>query len=182
MINFLRKYIHDHRRLKRCFYIIRRDVFDVLMNTCGDNQARLLVERFGFGNDKKLWDQGITDTYRIHRFALSPETPQVVHAFYDGDHIVVQGSRYSDDKAEPHLTTQIQFWGQVKGVLTPISDHYANKENWYFGVNLNEATTLDQLDVIDHSTENQNIDKVRIRYRNRSLMWSEWSTLVDIDG
>ena len=83
------------------------------------------------------------------------------------------GSAFSDPDQDGHQATQWQISNHCIDFSSPINDTWVQHENWYKGVNTLKNDNL--LDVNIYNLIPNSSYCWRVRYRDKSLGWSEWS-------
>lgn len=136
----------------------------------------MVFKRYGFGDDKNKRDTGLQDVYKIYRYAPRPTKPFVTQVSLDSyaeiKSLQLKTSPYLKIFGLYHLSTQVQI-SSAPDFKTLKYDRIYNNENWYFGQNQVTEKSLEGF-TIKADLEPKG-SYLRVRYRNSSLLWSEWS-------
>ena len=135
-----------------------------------DDDPSIEVVRYGFGDKHEFRDTGVIDRFKIYRNSPPPEKPSIVEA--NLDRRLLKATLY--ENREAHLTTQVKVTYLSKRGKQNQEVFTYNRENIFNGKDNNTTKDLTLLplnlrsDKAGHST-------VQVRYRNESMVWSEWS-------
>ena len=152
----------------------------VLVEVEAGNDPQFLLTRVSHGSyENGLVNNEIRDTIRVRKNNIKPDKPTGLFPYQDAllspDCIVFLGSNFSDDDN--------QYQGAVHWqVATDASfnalvyDDWFQHENWYYDVDLEAGNSLTEREI---SILQENSGYYwRVRYRDRSLGWSEWSDAI----
>ena len=152
----------------------------VLVEVEAGNDPQFLLTRVSHGSyENGLVNNEIRDTIRVRKNNIIPDKPTGLFPYQDAllspDCIVFLGSNFSDDDN--------QYQGAVHWqVATDASfnalvyDDWFQHENWYYDVDLEAGNSLTERE-INILQENSSY-YWRVRYRDLSLGWSEWSDAI----
>ena len=132
----------------------------------------LEIIRYGFGDENDLQDKGINDRYKINRYSNRPEKPSIIHSILDKDILTIHGTPYEGD--ETHLSTEVKLIKSTKRGRPQEESFYFHQHNIFNGKEHNKHKELTLVELPSKIGKNEDI-KIKIRYRNNSLVWSEWS-------
>ena len=152
----------------------------VLVEVEAGNDPQFLLTRVSHGSyENGLVNNEIRDTIRVRKNNIKPDKPTGLFPYQDAllspDCIVFLGSNFSDDDN--------QYQGAVHWqVATDASfnalvyDDWFQHENWYYDVDLEAGNSLTEREI---SILQENSSYYwRVRYRDLSLGWSEWSDAI----
>jgi acid phosphatase type 7 len=137
-----------------------------------EKNPSLEIKRYGFGSKKELLDTGIVDRFTIRKNSSQPEKPSISDIQSDKNQFQITTTPY--ENAEPHLTTQIKFLHSNKRGKSSEKYHIFNRNNIYAGVDHRLTDDLTKLPVKIDMGKKESVH-IQVRYRNDSLIWSEWS-------
>ena len=159
-------------------HIVSQDEYGfVLVEVEAGEQPRFVLKRISRGNVDFPLDNVLRDSFLIKRYNQSPAQPQGIFPAagmtVSPDCITELGaSPYSDPDGDLHGASQWQV-ATDSTFADPVIDHWRQFENWYKYVDLQAGDDLsdEQIEgLADNSTYFW-----RVRYRDRSLAWSQWS-------
>ena len=109
------------------------------------------------------------------RFFIGSNSPSS-SAFPD-DIILLSAESFSDDDGDEALAAHWIVYENCDFSSNPVINEFVNMENWYYNENSQESIDLTELPIYNLSGNSSYCWKVR--YRDTSLGWSEWSEPVD---
>ncbi len=136
------------------------------------------LTRISRGNENISRDNEIRDVITIKLFNNSPDIPIGTFPIGDGhnpDCIVLEASDFIDQDDDNHQSSHWQI-GNDCSFSEIIYDRWRNSENWYNNINTQAEDDLTD-EVSDVLLENSDYCW-RVRYRDESLGWSEWSNPI----
>lgn len=153
----------------------------VLIEVQAGNDPQFLLTRVSHGSyENGLVNNEIKDTIRVRMNNVKPDKPSglfpYVGAELSPDCIVFLGSNFSDDDNQYQGAVHWQVSTDV-GFTSLVYDDWFQHENWYYDVDLESGNSLTEKE-INVLQENSNY-YWRVRYRDRSLGWSEWSEIIN---
>jgi len=145
----------------------------------GDN-PQFLLSRLSHGSyEDGLLTNVLKDTVRIKFNNPSPTQPTGVFPgegeTVTPDCIIFLGSEFTDPEGDLHGATQWQIATDAAFSNTVYDEWYQN-ENWYFDVDLLAGNNMVDQEVL--GLQGNMTYHWRVRYRDRSLAWSEWSDAI----
>jgi hypothetical protein len=149
----------------------------VVVDVEAGEDPSFLLQRFSRGNEYTARDNELRDEVLIHRYDAAPVAPEAVWPAGDGiqsECFTLTGNAFSDPDKGLHGATQWQIALTCDDFETPIFDTWIQHENQYGGTDLQAGD-----DLTDHEVTNltANTDYCwRLRYRDRGLNWSAWSS------
>ena len=152
----------------------------VLLEVEAGSNPQFLLSRVSHGSyENGLVNNVITDTVRIKKYNNPPIKPTGIFpsngSLLNPKCIVFLGSSFIDPDADLQGASHWQI-SEDSLFNSLVLDEWVQHENWYFDQDL-----LSGNDMKDYEVKNLEENKTyywRLRYRDRSLFWSEWSDLV----
>ena len=135
------------------------------------------LKRFSQGNQYNLRDNEVTDSITVKRNNVNPVTPSAVFPVMetvDPSCLLLIGDLFNDPDGDIHMASEWQVSTNEVDFSAPIYESFRTHENWYFFVDTQEGDIL-----IDEQVSGlpQNSTLYwRVRYRDHSLGWSDWSS------
>jgi len=147
----------------------------VLVEVTGGADPTFRLQRLSRGNETLARDNELRDEIVIRTHNAPPATPSIemprgrVTRACD----TLLAGAFTDGDGDEHGATHWQVSTHCDGFESPVFERYRTHENWYGGVDLQEADDLtdEPLEGLDEST----YYCWRVRYRDRGLAWSAWS-------
>ncbi len=137
---------------------------------------RFTLKRISRGDDDTQLDNVLTDQFTIRMNNNPPDIPVPVYPIeieVSPDSVWLWGNTFSDPDNDLHGFSQWEVYTECSEVVSPIISIYESYENWYYDVNTQEGNSLinELITGLDGNMEYC----WRVRYRDKGLMWSEWS-------
>jgi hypothetical protein len=139
---------------------------------------QFFLKRISRGNENTPLDNVLRDSFLIKRYNTAPANP--IGTFPTEGLEVVPGcpleltaSPYSDPDGDLHGASQWQV-ASSPDFANPVVNVWRQHENWYNGTDMQAGDDLTNETVEGVLAENTTY-YWRVRYRDRSLGWSEWS-------
>jgi hypothetical protein len=149
--------------------------FVVVDVSAGDN-PQFTVKRISRGNENLFRDNTLRDRFTIRTFNDPPSTPNPTFPLGDNinpDTLWLWGSGYTDSDEDEHGYSHWQISNDCNDFTNPVKDIYESHVNWFYYQNTQEGNDLTKEMI---TGLNGYTDYCwRVRYRDRGLMWSEWS-------
>ena len=159
----------------------------VLMDVEAGADPAFRLRRISRGNDYIFRDNEIIDDIYIQRYNTSPETPIPLSpgpgsGVIPGDGVVLSASPYLDPDGHDHIESQWQVSLTSGDYNNPVVDQWRRFQNWYRTPAVDPGISIDT--VVDPDMTHTCLDVAlpgctsvywRVRYRDRSLGWSDWS-------
>ncbi len=143
--------------------------FVTLEITGGDDPSLELV-RLSRGDADGTLDNVETDRIRIRLHDQPPETPTSISA---SDTELV-ASAFADPDGDQHGASHWQVATHCDGFDTPVFDHWQQHEDRFGGEDLAAGVDLTRQSLSGLAADTEHC--WRVRYRDRGLNWSAWST------
>ena len=151
--------------------------FVVLSVDAGDD-PKFSLKRVSRGNEETYRDNEVRDEVTIRLNNASPQTP--IGTYPSGtinpDCVNLTGSTFVDEDGDLHGASQWQL-NTSCDFTDPDYDLYRTYQNWYNNVNTQVDDNL-QDEFVTGLQEYSNYCW-KVRYRDRSLKWSDWSNPVE---
>ncbi len=147
--------------------------------TAGD-EPKMTIKRISRGNETTFQDNTVTDSLTICRADAPVDSPTPffpIEVEIAPECVVLMANAYS---APDNTSQHGQSHWQVSTASTfaeLAAESWKNYENWYFAEDTQAGDDLTD-EVIDGLAENTSY-WWRVRYRDRQLNWSAWSTPVN---
>jgi len=134
------------------------------------------LRRIGRGDEHQVQDNELRDEVLVRRYNTAPETP--VGLWPAGDSVSPDCTRiaacpYLEADGDAHGASHWQVSTDCADFSSPALERFEQHENWYMGSDLQAGNALTDEELTDLSSESSFC--WRVRYRDRSLGWSEWS-------
>lgn len=162
------------------FSVSQDDYGFVMLEISDDNDPKVVVKRISRGDQDVILDNELTDSLTIRSSPSIVNTPEAIFPVNETvipECVVLEGNDFS---SPTFLALHGESHWQVSTDQNDFSDlaaeSWKNFENWYF----EEDTQLGD-DLRDEKILglNENTDYWwRVRYRDRELNWSDWSSPV----
>ena len=158
-------------------YSITQDEYGyVFVQIDAGENPKFTLKRLSLGDEYIFKNNALEDQITIRLNNNKPEKP--IGIFPNGlninpDCVILLGSMYYDQDKDEHGATQWQVSTNCNDFTNPIYDEWKQFENWYNEVDLQVNDNL-----IDEEVNllNENTNYCwRVRYRDKSLAWSDWS-------
>ncbi|MCF6308265.1 MAG: fibronectin type III domain-containing protein [Flavobacteriaceae bacterium] len=149
----------------------------VSVEVINDSDPRFIVKRISRGNEENFRDNEITDslTIRLNSYLINaplglfPNNEEV-----NPECVILKANVFSSEETGAfHGQSHWQIANDCD-FSNPIAESWKNFENYYFEENTQEDDDLTD-EKFEGLTEN-NSYCWRVRYRDRELNWSDWST------
>lgn len=152
----------------------------VIMEVQAGADPQFLLKRLSHGNiEDGLVTNVLKDTLLVKFNNPSPDQPTGIfpgeNEQLNPDCIIFLGSDYTDPDGDLHGATQWQIATDA-GFNNIYFDDWYQHENWYFDVD-----ELAGNNMVDHEVTGLQENTTyywRVRYRDRSLSWSDWSDII----
>lgn len=161
-------------------YSISEDDYGfVMLDVTAGSQPEVLLSRISRGDASEPLNNVLKDTVRIRFNDLKPETPIGLFPA-QGDQwppecIVFKASDFQSGNDALHGATHWQIATDAN-FISLTYDVWKQHQNWYFETDLQAGDDLTD-ETVQSLAENTTYHW-RVRYRNRNLTWSEWSTPI----
>jgi len=149
----------------------------VLVEVEAGADPQFLLTRLSHGSyEDGLVTNVLKDSVRIKFNNPAPDTPTGIfpgnNDLLAPDYIIFLGSEFVDTDGDLHGATQWRIATDA-GFNTLVYDEWYQHENWYFDVDLLAGNNMvdQEVSILQENTTYY----WQVRYRDRSLAWSEWS-------
>jgi len=158
----------------------------VLVEVDAGDSPSFRLQRVSRGDDVQALDNDVRDVVEIRRDNEAPAAPEALSpADGDGcvgssgeapdpDELVLVASLYSDPDGDLLGASHFQVSTSCDSFDEPAVDLWLQHENRYFQEDLQAGDDLS--DAVVHDLEGNTAYCWRVRYRDRSLRWSTWSS------
>ena len=148
----------------------------VLVEVEAGNDPRMRLQRYSQGNEDLVRDNELRDEVLIRRYNNPPETP--VGLWPRGDTVspdcaVVTACPYLELDGDALGAAHWQVSADCGDFSQPAFERFEQHENWYLGEDTQAGNALTDEPVADLPPDTSHC--WRVRFRDRSLGWSEWS-------
>ena len=165
--------------------------FTIVEVEAGDD-PRFVMKRLSRGNEVVAKDNELIDVVTIRRNNQPPAQPAGIGCAALGhnlspDEVLLEATDFSDPDGGEHLESQFQLALGTSDFSQPVQDLWIRKENWYApagatGIadgyfSVNNVSNPEILSVATGPLESKTQYFWRVRYRDDSLTWSEWSEI-----
>ncbi len=138
----------------------------------------LRVRRVSRGNRDVVRDNEVTDDMTVRTVGQAPATPVALAPAADTtpspEEATFVASAFFDPDGDAHGATQWQIAPGCDGFDAPVVDRWIQHRNEFGGVDLQAGDDLTDLFLID-GLDSESPYCWRVRYRDTTLVWSEWS-------
>lgn len=152
----------------------------VTMEVQAGANPQFLLKRLSHGSiENGLVTNVLKDSILVKFNNPSPNTPTGIfpgqNDILSPDCIIFLGSEFADEEGDLHGATQWRIASDAS-FTDVIYDEWYQHENWYFDVDLMAGNNMvdQEVNVLQENTTYY----WQVRYRDRSLAWSEWSDAV----
>ena len=162
-------------------YSISQDEWGyVFVEVKAGDDPYFVLKRFSVGDDLVSKNNSLEDSIVIRLNNLSPSIPEPIYPLFndtvDSDCFELKSSEFYDEDGDLHGSTHWQISDDCNDFSDNVFDSWKQYENWYFDENtqLNDDLTDEMVYVLNADSDYC----WRVRYRDRSLSWSEWSSPI----
>lgn len=134
------------------------------------------LRRLSLGTPEAPTEAVVTDELTVRLAARPPATPEAVGPVdrgVVGANLELVASSFSHPEGGAHGASWWQVSADCTALSAPVVDRWEQHENWYGGVDTRAGLPLDRLAV---EALAPGVWCWRVRYRDRGLAWSAWST------
>lgn len=151
----------------------------VMVEITSDDDPKVVVKRISRGDQDAIINNQLTDSLTIRLFPSIVNTPEAVSPINDieiaPECVTLNAGNFSSpNSAATHGQSHWQVTTLQNGFDNPVAESWKNFENWYFDIDTQQGDDLtdEKMDGLEEFT-----DYIwRVRYRDREMNWSEWST------
>lgn len=162
-------------------HIISQDEYGfVLLEVEAGQDPHFVLKRISLGNEIEEKQNTLEDSIKVKRYSNVPTTPNVFSPLF-GDTVDPEGffvdiSDFENQNNSEHGATHIQISEDEFDFTNSTVDYWHQYKNLYKGVDKQENTDLHRIEIktlIPAKTY-----YCRVRFRDQSLNWSNWSSIV----
>jgi len=162
-------------------YSISMDEYGfVMVEVQAGADPKFVVKRYNMGDASATHPTTLDDMISVRRYNNSPTTPvcqfPIASDVVSPDCVVLKGTPFFDADGDGHGDAHWQVSTVSGNWNAPIVDSWRQYQNWYYEVDLQANDDLSD-ERVTGLTPNTTY-YWRVRYRDRSLRWSNWSTQV----
>tara|TARA_Y100000385_G_scaffold226997_1_gene237775 strand:+ start:8046 stop:9737 length:1692 start_codon:yes stop_codon:yes gene_type:complete len=138
------------------------------------------LKRLSIGDDFISKNNDLEDSVTIRLYNNPPNTPTAIFPLYldtiNSNSMMLIADDFFDLDGDLHGSSQWQISNDCNDFTSLVFDSWKQYENWYLDINtqLNDTLTDEVISSLDGSSNYC----WRVRYRDRGLSWSEWSTPI----
>ncbi|MBC8311867.1 MAG: fibronectin type III domain-containing protein [Candidatus Marinimicrobia bacterium] len=158
-------------------YTVSQDEWGfVMVDIDAGDDPQFTIRRVSRGNENHFRDNEIRDQVTIRLWNTPPATPNIISptgANQNPDNLILNGGPFSDSDGDEHGFSHWQVSESCDDFSTTVVDEFESHENWYFNENTeagNSLTSATANYLLEHSDYCW-----RVRYRDKGLVWSNWS-------
>ena len=151
----------------------------VLVDVEAGEDPQFVLKRISRGNEDIYRDNELRDQVIIRFNNIPPHQPigTLDGNIQNPDFILLSSGEFIDDDGDDMMASQWKVYEDCNFNLNPVIHEFINSENWYYNENSQESIDLTELPIYNLSGNSSYCWKVR--YRDTSLGWSEWSEPID---
>ncbi len=162
-------------------YLISSDTYGwVYVTVQAGANPQFTVKRYSIGDQDTIHPNLLEDIVTIKKNNNNPVTP--VGLFPDVNDVVIpeclilKGNDFLDPDNDAFGAARWQVTTSCGDFSNPVIDSWKQFENWYFDVDLQATDDLTD-EMVTTLSPNTNYCW-RVKYRDKSLAWSDWSTPI----
>jgi hypothetical protein len=162
-------------------YSISQDEWGyVLLEVEAGSNPQFTLKRLSIGDDFITKKNSLEDSVTIRLYNNPPNTPIGISPLHldtiNSNTMILIADDFFDQDGDLHGSSQWQISNDCNDFTSLVFDSWKQYENWYLDINTQLNDTL--TDEIINSLDGSSHYCWRVRYRDRSLSWSEWSTPI----
>ncbi len=162
-------------------FVVSQDEYGfVLVDVTAGNDPSFALRRYGRGDEYVTEDNVLRDEISIRRYNTAPAVPEArlpAENTESSPHcVVLAASPYCDPDGDEHGATHWQLSTDCADFGEPVVDRWIQHQNWYGEEDTQAGDHLGDLAAGDLDPETDYC--WRVRHRDRSLAWSDWSAAV----
>jgi hypothetical protein len=148
----------------------------VLVEVEAGADPSVLLTRVSRGDAVQPLDNVVNDEVQLRLFNAPPQTPfgQKPSGTVGAACSTLTASGFADPDGDPQGASQFQIATDCGDFGSPVLDRWIQHENWFFDVDTQAGDDLTDLDFAPLEPDTDYC--WRVRYRDRGLVWSDWST------
>jgi hypothetical protein len=152
----------------------------VLLEIDAGSNPKFVLKRFSLGDESIIKDNTLEDSIQIRINNISPAKPTALYPTENDtvipDCVFLKANEFIDTDGDGHGASHWQIANNCKDFTSPEYESWKQNENWYFENDLQAGDDLSD-EKVEVLQSNQSYCW-RVRYRDKSLAWSEWSDPV----
>lgn len=153
----------------------------IVMEVQAGNNPLFALKRISQGNVNAPLNNVLRDSFLIKRYNVVPAKPKGIFpsanvVLNPNCPILLDADAYSDGDGDLHGASQWQV-STDNTFATTVYDQWKQYEDWYNNIDLQAGDDLTNEEMNNLLAPNTNY-YWRVRYRDRSLGWSEWSDAI----
>ncbi len=159
-------------------FILSQDEYGFVMVevTAGDD-PQFVIKRLSFGDASNPGGSTETDFVTVRKNNTAPNTPYPIFPAY-ADTVsafcfTMKADGFDDPDGHEHGASHWQISTDSIDFSNPVEESWKQYANWYYEVNLQAEDDLTDEEVT--GLEGNSSFYWRVRYRDKSLTWSNWS-------
>ena len=148
----------------------------VLVDVEAGDDPQFILKRISRGNEDIYRDNELRDEITIrfnNNFPAQPLGLSPNGQLENPDFLVLSASDFSDIDGDEPMAAQWEVYQDCNLSGTPIINEFINMQNWYYNENTQENVELTEINISGLSGNSSYC--WRVRYRDTSLGWSDWS-------
>jgi acid phosphatase type 7 len=149
----------------------------VLIEVQAGNNPEFVLKRFSLGDEFNSKNNSLEDSIQIRINNLKPDIPTGLFPnmqdSVNPNCLYLKASPFFDSDDDEHGASQWQISNSCGDFSNPVMDSWKQYENWYFETDLQATDDLSDEKAVQLLANNSYC--WRVRYRDKSLAWSEWS-------
>lgn len=161
-------------------YLVSQDEYGfVWMEVEAGADPQFLLKRIGRGDPGNIQDNVLRDSIRVKFHNPGPDQPIGIFPGQNDqltpECIIFLGSAYNHQDNHEHGASQWQIATDA-GFSNLVYDQWKNHMNWYYEIDTQAGDDLEdeEVTILGENTTYY----WRVRYRDKSLSWSDWSSPV----
>ena len=160
-------------------FIVSQDEYGfVMVEVTAGADPRFTLKRLSFGDENNPGGSNETDIITVHRYNNAPSKPNALFPM-NFDTVspfctIIKADGFSDPNEEGHSSTHWQVSNDSVNFAAPLFESWKQYANWYNEIDLQAGD-----DLTDEAALNLPAGSTlwwRVRYRDKGLTWSSWST------
>jgi len=153
----------------------------VVVEVTSDEDPKVVIKRISRGDQDTIIDNQLRDsiTFRLKPSVVSTPIPlSPISENIARECVILKANVFSADRAQAlHGQSHWQVSNVENNFSNPVKESWKNFENWYFEEDTQASDDLTDEPIL--GLEENTIYWWRVRYRDRELNWSEWSSVVN---
>lgn len=155
-------------------FSVSQDEFGfVLVEVTGGDFPKFELKKVGMGNEDQITPYTIRDEMIVKKVNEKPLTPTAISPVGTSNTTTLKGSSFSDPDNDGFGSAHFQL-STNSNFTNLLLDDWKQHENWYMAANT--QVNDDLTDVVVNNLTLGNTYYWRVRYRDKALAWSDWST------